>query len=135
MSKLTHIEQMSRQTGKPEPTATTDDLTSGPDGTLVVKLPGPRLSVDRLETELSAVRREPRAARHGIRVDFSDVVELASPWTVHLAILVYVARLLDGRVWLHGLHGQPFEVAWFYRRHPEVRTLLGSSKANLDQAA
>jgi hypothetical protein len=135
MSEFTHIEQTSRQTGKPEPAATTNDPTSGSDGTLVVKLPGPRLSVDRLETELSAVRREPRAARYGVRVDFSDVVELASPWTVHLALLVYVARLLDGRVWLCGLHGQPFEVAWFYRRHPEIRALLGSPEANLDQAA
>jgi hypothetical protein len=110
--------------------AAADWETLSPSSKPMARLPGPRLSVERMHAELLALQARRGATHNGADVDLTNVSELASPWTIHLALLIQLARRLEGPLRLRGLHGQPFEVAWLYRADPEVGALLASASAS-----
>lgn len=59
-----------------------------------------------------------------IRLDLSRVRELAGPWGVHFAVLIWASREMKLPIGLSGLRGQPAALAWLFRGSPGVRGLL-----------
>ena len=91
-------------------------------GQLVLRLRGPALTVEDLQGALSAIQAERLNAPTQVVVDFSEVEELAAPWSLPFAILIHLAREIPVRV--RGLHGQPLQVAWLYRGSSEIRKIV-----------
>lgn len=103
-------------------------------GSLVLKLPGPELTVEGLQGALAVIEPEKKSAPPEVLFDFSGVDELIAPWSLHWAILIRLSRRIC--VHVRGLHGQPFQVARLYRRNTEIQKIVGfGERARLRPAA
>ena len=100
-------------------------IESAPDRTVVLKLMGPRLTVEGLQHAVAAIDLNGHPQGAGVVVDFTDVYELMGGWSIHFAILVHLAKQLHCPVRARGLHDQPLSAAWLYRCDKEIRRLLG----------
>ena len=89
---------------------------------LVVRLPGPSLSVQGLQEAVSQVLCSRDTPPRAVTIDFSEVEEMTSPWCIQIAMLIALSRRLLLKV--YGLHGQPLRAVWMLRCDPEIRSLL-----------
>ncbi|HRY71505.1 MAG TPA: hypothetical protein P5304_26135 [Phycisphaerae bacterium] len=97
------------------------------DGTALVRLREPQLSLDRLEVATSALTADKNARPLAVVFDFSEVHRLLGPWTLHFAVMIHLARRLGRPVRVRGLHGQPLDAALLYRNSRQIRDLIEPS--------
>ena len=64
-----------------------------------------------------------------IRFDFAHIEELISPWVVHFAAIIFLARKIHPRVRITNLRNQPAAAAWLFRASPKVEALMKSQAA------